>query len=183
MGEKFTDVWVLLSDTDRFVSRARLMFRYEKQLRQWRSRLTESSRDMDVAREVRDQIVAFRRDRRLEGWELRLGSLDIQVKGFRSDDAMSAGFRRMVAMVNESGEVRYAVGSGNHVQLDKELTVALRHAPPKVPLESHYLWYRRNGGVLELAGADSQPRDSHEKLKVYVEEHKSALVRAFYKLV
>ena len=72
MGEKFADVWVLLSDTDRFVSRARLMKRYEGQLRRWRSELSESRGDTERIREIREEIIAFRRARRAEGWELRL---------------------------------------------------------------------------------------------------------------
>lgn len=182
MGEKFADAWVLLSDTDRFVSRAGLMPRYEKQLREWRSSLQESRNDIDLTRAIREDIVAFRRARRQEGFELRLGSLDVQLKGFRSDDALSVGFRRMVLMVGASGEIRYITGSANHIQLDEELSVRLRDAPPSEALEPHYLWYRRNEGVLELAGADSEPKDMMEILIPYVEQHKSDLVRALYKL-
>lgn len=182
MGEKFADVWVLLSDTDRFVSRARLMHLYERQLREWRSSLQRSKNDLDRTREIREELVAFRRARRAEGWELRLGSLDIQLKGFRKDDALGVGFRRMVLLVGENGEIRFITGSANHIELDAEINTRLQQAPPSEPLEPHYLWYRRAAGVLELAGADSQPKDSHENLKDYIERHKSDLVRALYKL-
>jgi len=182
MGEKFADVWVLLSDTDRFVSRARLMFRYERQLREWRSELQKSRNDINRTSEIRNDIIAFRRARRAEGWELRLGSLDIQLKGFRKDDAMSVGFRRMVLLVGENGEVRFVTGTANHIQLDQEISMQLRQAPPSEPLEPHYLWYRRIEGVMELAGADSQPVDSQENLKKYIENHKSDLVRAMFRL-
>ncbi len=181
-GEKFADVWVLLSDTDRFISRAGLMTRYERQLREWRSVLQESKKDIDRTRIIREDIVAFRRARRMEGYELRLGSLDIQVKGFRSDDALSVGFSRMVLMVGESGEVRFIIGSANHIQLDEELNARLREAPSLQPLEPHYLWYRRLDGVLELAGADSEPKDMLDVFIEYVKTHKSDLVRALYKL-
>lgn len=182
MGEKFADVWVLLSDTDRFVSRAGLMPRYERQLREWRSVLQEAKNDMDRTRQIREDIVAFRKARRAEGFELRLGSLDVQLKGYRSDDAISVGFRRMVLMVGQGGEVRYITGSANHIQLDEELNVHLREVPPSEPLEPHFLWYRRIEGVLELAGADSQPKDMMESLSEYIQDHKSDLVRALYKL-
>ncbi len=182
MGERFADVWVLLSNTDRFVSRAGLMPRYERQLRQWRTELQEARMDVDRTREIKEDIVAFRKARREEGWELRLGSLDIQVKGFRSDDAMGVGFRRMVLYVGENGDIRYIIGSANHNQLDEELNVRLRQSPPAKPLEPHYLWYRKVDDVLELAGADSQSKDSQERLIDYVGRHKTALVRALYKL-
>ncbi len=182
MGEKFADVWVLLSDTDRFVSRAGLMPRYENQLREWRAALQESRKDIDRTRLIRDDIVEFRKARRVEGFELRLGSLDVQLKGYRSDDAMGVGFRRMVLMVGKSGNVRYLTGSANHIQLDEELNARIRQAPVNEPLEPHYLWYRRIEGVLELAGADSEPREMMERLAEYVESHKSDLVRALYKI-
>ena len=182
MGERFADVWVLLSDTDRFVSRAGLMPKYERQLREWRSTLQESRNDIDRTRDIREDIVAFRKARREEGYELRLGSLDVQLKGFRSDDAMGVGFSRMVLMIGESGDVRFHVGSANHMQLDEELTARLREVPPSEPLEPHFLWYRRIEGVLELAGADSEPREMFDSLAEYVKDHKSDLVRALYKL-
>jgi hypothetical protein len=182
MGEKLADAWVLLSNTDRFVSRAGLMPKYERQLRQWRSDLQSAGNDIDRTRDIRDEIIAFRKSRRNEGWELRLGSLDIQVKGFRSDDAMGVGFRRMVLYVGEGGDIRYIAGSANHIQLDEEMNVRFRQTPPTEPLEPHYLWYRKVDDVLELAGADSQPKESQERLIDYVERHKSDLVRALYKL-
>ncbi len=182
MGEKLADVWVLLSDTDRFVSRARLMKRYEGQLRRWRSELNESRGDTEGIRGIREEIIAFRRARRAEGWELRLGSLDIQLKGFRKDDALSAGFQRIVLMVGENGDIRYITGTANHIELDRELNLRLRQSPSAAGFEPHYLWYRRTEGVIELAGADSQPRESHENLKQYIERHKSDLVKAMYKL-
>jgi len=182
LGEKLADVWVLLSDTDRFVSRAGLMKKFEGQLRSWRSELQSSRADIERTRAVRDEIIAFRRARREEGWELRLGSLDIQLRGFRKDDALSSGFQRMVLLLGENGDVRYLTGTANHSELDRELNSQLRQFPPSVPLDPHYLWYRRMEGVIELAGSDSQSQESHELLKKYIEEHKSELVRAMYKL-
>ncbi len=182
MGDKYADIWVLLSDTDRFVSRAGLMKKFEGQLRAWRSEIQKCKTDVQRTRDIRDDIISFRRARREEGWELRLGSLDIKVKGFRNDDALSVGFQRMVLMVGENGDIRYITGTANHIELDREMNMQLRRSPPAAPLEPHYLWYRRIDGVMELAGADSQPRESHVILKEYITLHKSELVRAMYKL-
>jgi hypothetical protein len=158
------------------------MPRFELQLREWRAALQSARNNIDRAREIRNEIVEFRRARRMEGWELRLGSLDIQLKGFRKDDALGQGFRRMVLMVGEKGVVRYITGSANHIQLDEDLNFKNRQSPPSEPLEPHYLWYRRVEGVLELAGADSQSEESHEKLKKYIENHKSDLVKVLHKI-
>lgn len=180
--ERRANVWVLLSDTDRFVSRAGLTSRCERQLRTWRARLQESGKNPEVAKEIREELIEFRRARRLEGWELRLGYLDIQLRGFRSDEALAVGFRRMVLMVGEGGEVRFLTGNGNHIKMDAELNEVLRQRPPSEPLEPHYLWFRKLDGVIELAGADSESKQAYEELRVYVESHKSDLVKALYKI-
>ncbi|OQX29942.1 MAG: hypothetical protein B0D92_01030 [Spirochaeta sp. LUC14_002_19_P3] len=172
----------MLSDTDRFVSRANLMERYEPVLRQWRASLQKHRLDNEKIHQIRDEIIAFRRARREEGWELRLGSLDIQLKGFRSDDAMGLGFRRMILMAGESGAVRYITGSANHIQLSEELRQQIQYSPHAEPMDTHYLWYRRMEGIIELAGADSQSKESHEHLKNYIDRHKSAMVKALYNI-
>jgi len=182
MGERFADVWVLLSDTDRFVSRAGLLGKYESQLKQWRSRLLSFKNDREGTRRIRGEIVDFRRERRVEGWELRLGWLDVQAKGFRSDDAMAVGFRRLVLLIGGDGELRFITGDGNHIELDHELNFKLRQSPLAVPVERHYLWYRRIEGVIELAGADSESKESFERLKVYIDGYKSNLVKAMHGL-
>jgi len=182
MGERFTDVWVLLTDTDHFVSRAGLLEKYESQLKTWRSNLMRFKNDGEVRRRIRREIVDFRRERRVEGWELRLGWLDVQLKGFRSDDAMAVGFQRLVLLICDSGEIRFIAGSGNHIELDRELELKLRQSPLDGTVERHYLWYRRIEGMIELAGADSEMKESFERLKVYVDEHKSSLVKAMHAL-
>jgi len=182
MGERFADVWVLLSDTDRFVGRAGLLEKYESQLKLWRSNLLWFKNDIERTRQIRKEIVDFRRARRAEGWELRLGWLDVQLKGFRSDDAMAVGFRRLVLSIGDDGEVQFITGSGNHIELDHELDFRLRKLPLVGPVWKHYLWYRRIEGIIELAGADSESKESFERLKTYVDEHKSNLVKAMHGL-
>ncbi len=174
---------MLLSDTDNFVSRSGLTKHYDRTLREWRRAIQENRKNPERIQHIRNEIVSFRRARRSEGWELRLGSLDIHLKGFRSDDALALGFRRMVLMAGDSGVIRYVVGSANHIELGQELEQQIRRHPLPENGYTHYLWYRRIAGAIELAGADSQPRDSHERLKHYIDRHKSSLVKAMYKLV
>ena len=182
LGERHANIWVLLSDTDRFLSRARLMPRYERRMREWRQRLEEHRRDPEVIRSIRDELVALRRALRAEGWELRLGSMDVAVKGFRSDDSLARGFRRMVLVLGYEGAVYYAVGEANHITLGEELQGRLRTAQRPARASPHYLWYRVAGGLIELAGADSEPRENFEVLKGIVDDRKSDLVRALRKL-
>ncbi len=183
LNERFSNIWVLLSDTDNFVSRSGLAKHYDKTLREWRRAIQENRRNPERLQHIRNEIVSFRRARRSEGWELRLGALDIQLKGFRSDDAMALGFRRMVLRVGENGAVQYVVGSANHIELGQELEQQMRRHPLPDSGYTHYLWYRRIAGAIELAGADSEPRDSYERLKDYIDRRKSSLVKAMYKLV
>ncbi len=182
MGERFADVWVLLSDTDRFVSRAGLLGKYESQLKLWRSNLLRFKNVGDNVKRIRKEIVNFRRERRVEGWELKLGWLDVQLKGFRSDDAMAVGFRRLVLVIGGEGEIRFIAGSGNHIELDNELNFKLSQSPLAGSVKKHYLWYRRIEGVIELAGADSELKESFEQLKVYIGENKSSLVKVLHRL-
>ena len=72
----------------------------------------------------------------------------------------------MVLALGSQGDIRFIIGSANHVELDEELNRRLqRDFSFRQPKESHYLWYRRLEGVIELAGADSQSKESHEQLK------------------
>jgi len=182
LGDRFADVWVLLSDTDQFMSRARLMPRYERRLREWRRRLQEARNDPEKVKEIRGEIVAVRRALREEGWELRLGSMDVQVRGFRSDDSFARGFRRMVLLIAPGPAFYYITGDSNHMLLEDELRARLNAQKIHLQLVPHYLWYRVAAGVIELAGADSETRDWLEELRTIVEENKSGLVRAFRSL-
>lgn len=181
-GDRFADVWVLLSDTDRFLSRARLAPTYERRLRDWRKRLERSRGHLDEIRAVRDEIIAVRKALRAQGWELRLGSLDVAVKGYRSDDSSARGFRRMVLFLTPGANIYYEVGDANHNQLDELLRQRLQAMHIHVPLMPHYLWYRVSAGVIELAGADSESAEALERLKVFVDERKSDLVRTLRRL-
>jgi hypothetical protein len=182
LGEQLADVWVLLYDTDRFLSRSKLMPRYENRLRDWRRRLDQYRNDPEVMREVRGEIVAVRKALREEGWELRLGSLDIRVAGFRSDDALSRGFRRMVIALSSSGSIHHIVGDPNHVELKEMLSSRLPTRTAGERLSYHYLWYRLSAGLIQLAGADSEPRESLEELQDIVENRKSDFVKALRRL-
>lgn len=178
-GENRTDVRRLLADTDRFLSRSRLLPRYENRVRDWRRRLDQYGSNPEVTREVRAELIAVRRALREEGWELRLGSVDIRLAGFRSDDSLARGFRRMVIVVTSRGTIYTFTGDANHAELKELLS---RQLPPRAAgetVEFHYLWYRVSAGLIELAGADSEPRESLSGLQETVEARKSDFLKAF----
>lgn len=182
VGERLTDIRVLLADTDRFLSRSRLMPRYENRVRDWRRRLNQYGSDPEVARQVRTEIVAVRRALRQAGWELRLGSMDIRVAGFRSDDSLARGFRRMVLILTSLGHIYPFIGDANHLELHDLLIHRLPPRGSDETIEFHYLWYRRSAGLIELAGADSEPRESLVQLQETVEKRKSDFVKTLRNL-
>jgi hypothetical protein len=155
------------------------MPRFEGRVRDWRSRLEAARGAPDLIQEIRREIVAVRRGLREEGWELRLGSLDVVVKGSRSDDAIARGFTRMVLVFAEDGVIYHAKGQANHEELDRQLHERLAAQKIHGNMDPHYVWYRLLEGVVELAGADSEPASQFERLKTIVAERKSDLVRAF----
>src|SRR5271157_2445391 len=96
LAESVSSTWRLLSDTTNFLSRMKMLDQYETELRGWRERLSRSRNNPQVAREIREDIVALRKLLRSRGYDLRLGSKDIIVEGWRHDDAMAEGFSRIV---------------------------------------------------------------------------------------
>ena len=120
LAESTSSTWRLLSDTTNFLSRVKLLDSYETELRNWRERLSHKRTDPQVYGDVRQDIVALRRLLREQGYDLRLGSKDIALEGFRNDDAMGEGFQRIVLGLADD-DVYYIAGSANHIELDKML--------------------------------------------------------------
>lgn len=127
LAESTSSAWRLLSDTTNFLSRVKLLDSYETELRTWREQLSRTGRDPQVYRGVRKDIVALRRLLREQGYDLRLGSKDIALEGFRHDDAMGEGFQRIVIGLADN-DVYYVAGSANHVELDQALSSQCRAA-------------------------------------------------------
>jgi hypothetical protein len=124
VAESFSSTWRLLSDTTNFLSRVKLLTGDERDLKEKRDQLYRFRRDPAVQRQVRERIVEIRRSLRARGYDLRLGSKDIALEGFRHDDAMGEGFRRLVIGVTPDDIVSLA-GDLNH----QELTNAMQRRP------------------------------------------------------
>jgi hypothetical protein len=176
LAEGLASTWKLLSDTGNFLSRADLLERYGQELTDLRTRLYRYGKDAETVRQVREQVVALRRELRTRGHDLRLGSRDIALEGFRHDDAMAEGFRRLVLGIAEADIVALA-GDLNHIELAGALESRLQSRRPRLAYRMHFLWYRWRNRVLVLSGAASETAQSFEELKIYFAANREFLLR------
>ncbi|MBN1837111.1 MAG: hypothetical protein JW820_14745 [Spirochaetales bacterium] len=176
VAESVSSTWRLLSDTTNFLSRVKLLSSYDRDLKEMRDRLYRFRKDPDVQREIRKRIVEIRRSLRARGYDLRLGSRDIALEGFRHDDAMRDGFRRLVIGISEDDVISLA-GDLNHQDLAGQMERRLRGAKGCRSLSFHYLWYRWRSQVLVLSGSASETAQQFEMFKEYFESHKDLLLR------
>ena len=181
IAESLSSTWTLLSDTTIYLSRTPLFSRYEADLKRWRDMLRSYRSNSSAANEVRANIVELRRSLRLQGYDLRLGSKDIVLEGFRHDDAVAEGFSRIVIFIADD-DIYYITGEENHVTLanylEKRLKLTNRHNYRQV----HSLWYRWRNQVLVLSGADSETREDFEQLKKYFETNRMFLLKKLSKV-
>jgi hypothetical protein len=181
LAESLASTWRLLSDTTNFLSRARLLEQYEQELADMRNLLYRFRKDPETVRRVRAQVVALRRELRARGYDLHLGSKDIALEGFRHDDAMGEGFRRLVLGVAANDVVALA-GDLNHNELATLLDRRLAAERRDQAFSMHYLWYRWRNNVLVLSGAASETAESFEELKEYFAGKKELLLRKLARL-
>ncbi len=181
IAESVSSTWLLLSDTTNFLSRVGLLEDYDKEIREWRSDLARF-RNMPVkVREIRDNIVALRKLLRARGYDLRLGSKDITIEGWRHDDAVAEGFRRLVLGIAGS-DVVYLAGDVNHIELADALEQRILAQRRYGAVDMHFLWYRWRNQVLVLSGAASETAEQFDSLKAYFAENKEHLLRRLLRL-
>jgi len=184
LAEHFASAWRLLSDTTIYLSSlpsGKVFQRYENTLRKWRHSLENGRRNPEVVNEVRSQIIAFRKTLRKMGYDIRLGTYEIKFEGFRHDDAIAEGFRRMVLFIAKDS-LYYLTGSENHIELDRILESRLKNARISESMRRHYLWYRWRQNILVISGADSEMKDSFEKLQQVVSENTLFFIKQLKKL-
>jgi hypothetical protein len=181
LAESASSTWRLLSDTTNFLSRVKLLESYDADLRKWRELLGRRSRDQQVLKEVREDIVALRRLLREQGHDLRLGSRDIALEGFRNDDAMGEGFQRIVIGLADD-DVYSLGGSANHIELAEMLESQCRQKRSCKPYRLHCLWYRWRNDVLVLSGAASETAEMFEELKAWFGPNRELLLKKLSRL-
>lgn len=178
LEEHLASVWKLLSDTNHFLSRTPLFGQYEDRIRVWRHELEVKKNDSARVSEIRKDIVALRKELRERGYNLRLGNYDLEVKGFRSDDAMGLGFARAVLCDLPSG-VYISTGQGNHIELSSQLQMELQRLRVGSTGSSHSLWYRWDNRLLRISGADSETREDFERFMKAAEAEPMRYIAAF----
>jgi hypothetical protein len=159
----------------------KLLDEYEADLRRWREQLSHHRTDPRVMKDVREDIVALRQALRTLGHDLRLGSKDIALEGFRHDDAMGEGFQRVVLGLAEDN-VYYLSGSANHIELAEALESQCRQKRSCKPYHLHCLWYRWRNDVLVLSGAASETAEMFEELKAWFGPNKEFLLKKLMRL-
>jgi hypothetical protein len=168
LSDKFSDVWKLLSETTVFLSRTKDLDTYEEQLRTWRLELQSSNGNPDIARRIRSDLTALRKNLRLQGYDLSLGRQNLVIDGFRNDASIGEGFRRVVVFISDS-KIFFLTGEDNHITLAEFLEGQLeaegqaRKKQIRI-LDRHYLWYRRQGRNLILSGSDTETKEDFERL-------------------
>ncbi len=180
-AEHFASVWKLLSDTTNFLSRTSLFDQYQKMLREWRYQLQHNPSNTEIFREVRQQIVDLRRLLRDQGYDLTLGSRDLQVQGFRNDSAMQDGFVRLVLFISDE-DLFYVHGQENHIELSRYLESQLQQSGVRGIRQRHYLWYLWHNNVLILSGSDTESKSDFEVFREYAEANKLPLLQKLRKL-
>ncbi len=163
LSERFSDAWKLLSETTAFLSRTPDFAHYEPQLRAWRAALNSARTDMDLAHRIRGELVELRKGLRLQGYDLTLASHELRFEGFRNDACIREGFRRLVLFFAEN-DLYWLAGEDNHIALAEYLESRLDASPNVRVVDRHYLWYKRQGGVLTLSGSDTETKEDFERL-------------------
>jgi hypothetical protein len=161
ISEHFASTWRLLSETTIFLSRTSIFSQYEQELMDMRSRLASAGKNETVATEVRRELVAIRETLRLNGYDLTLGALELAIRGFRNDAALSEGFRRMVLFIGRRSLWALS-GDENHRALHDHLERALESRSDEDILQKHYLWFQWNNGLLTISGADTETKEDFE---------------------
>lgn len=183
LNEYFATVWTLMSDTTIFLTNnTKIFYQYESQLRELRHKLEKNRNDTQVMQDVRQELVIIRKALRMQGYNLRLGSLDLKLEGFRNDDALSQGFTRCVLYLAEDGDILYISGTANHIELDSALESRLNAGGYIAIKAKHFLWFKWENRVLILSGAASETKENFEKFKEYAHENKSHILRKLAKL-
>jgi hypothetical protein len=166
-SDRFRSTWELLSETTNFLGGTREFHHYENQLRQWRLELQRSQNKPELIRRIREDISDLRKHLRLQGYDLSLAGQRLVFDGFRNDDCVAEGFRRMVLYLI-GVDFYWQTGDDNHVTLDdfleRRLEKSLQGRKDSIS-GKHFLWYRRLKSELTLSGSATETAEDYERLK------------------
>jgi hypothetical protein len=176
LREEISSIWTLLNDTEIFLIRIEKFNEYENDFREWRNKIKLYHNNDTIRTETKKDIINLRKSLRLQGYDLRLGSKDIKIFGFRSDDATLAGYRRMTIVLSKEN-IYYTTGEANHQELIHQLCIRYNINDIYNLGEVHSLWYRWRDNILQFCGADSESKDDFEKFIEYTKNNKNLLLK------
>lgn len=179
LHENFSSTWKLLNDTNYFLSRTHLFKTYEKKLRNWRSELKKSQQFPEEVKIIRKEIISLRKHLRETGYDLLIGSMDLEIQGFRSDDSLRFNFSRAVMKITEDEKIYILTGQANHIELSELLEQQLSRRQIVSIGITHSLWYRWENRRLVLSGSDSESKEHFEKLKEQQSKLQFSILKAF----
>jgi hypothetical protein len=175
LSDQRTNVWQLLSETDSFLSRTNEYHHYEHQMRKLRVMLSEAGKlNREKTRAVHAELASLRKELRLSGYDLALGKYRLIFDGFRHDDSIKDGFRRIVLFILDDCFLWLTSNDSNHIDLAETLEQQImRHCMATerdITIKGkHYLWYLRTKDALILSGADTETKEDYRRLKAFGE--------------
>jgi hypothetical protein len=165
LSKKMTGVLLLADETALLLNRTAIKDRCEGQLGVLRSKLLQAPANPVILEEVSAGLTELRRQMRLAGYDLSMGKYTLVFDGFRHDDSIAGGFKRMVLFTGRD-EFFCKTGDENHLTLAGFLDRQINARPGKqVVLEMHYLWYKRTKTAVVLSGAATETAEDYELLK------------------
>jgi hypothetical protein len=130
--------------------------------------LQRAKADKDRISEIRSQLIELRKNLRLLGYDLSIAKHTLIFDGFRHDDSIAQGFRRLVLFMGDQ-DLYWITGDDNHVMLasflEKKLDNTIRRGERVNIYGRHYLWYLRRKTELILSGSATETKDDYERLK------------------
>jgi hypothetical protein len=183
LSDRFIDIWKLFSETAFFIGRTKEFDQYENQLRDLRLKLQRAKNNKAHYSGIRAEIIEIRHSLRIQGYDLSLAKHSIKFDGFRHDDSMREGFKRVALFITDI-DIFTITGDENHITLADFLDKKIEWQHSNIQIRSrHYLWYRRCGMELTISGADTEMKDDYERLKKMVEVNQLFFLGKLKKLI
>ena len=167
MSKKVNEVWALLDETALLVNRTAVKERFKGSLGVLRARLQGAPAHPAVLAEMAGALTELRKQLRLLGYDLSMGKYTLHFDGFRNDDTLGSGFRRMVLFIARGGVFYGKTGEENHLELASLLGQFMEKIPGVQIMDMHYLWYQRTRTSITLSGSATETAEDYERLKAY----------------
>jgi hypothetical protein len=165
LSRKITEVWNLLNETALLANRSAVGSRHENRFAVLRAQLQKAPANPNIIKEVYSGITGIRQQLRLAGYDLSMGKYVLIFDGFRNDDSLGNGFKRVVLFIGDEN-FYWQTGDENHIMLATAMERLLAKSPKPIPIrEIHYLWFRRTKTTFTLSGSATETAEDYQKLK------------------